>query len=316
MSDYASEPDPIAWQNEQIAAIWATIRAMNGANTAESIVVTGRQGFTSYNPDTGARSRLANGALFFWHDYANDPTHPGVLFTSAGERSLYMYPPFFDGNAYLNSLIISGRDPGTPGNAQLASDGYVRLIVKDGAGNPAGTLIGSARDVQLAASNLMSLDAPIVQIDTPQLGLYSLPTTSAASNLHLGTVGGVWTVAFVTSSRRYKRDIRPTSVKPENVLAVEMVTFLEKSEVDAVGAAAPWRQGAIAEQVAEHTPQFVGLDDDGLPNSVDYDRFAAVGHHVVLQDHEKRVSALEAENAGLRSTVADLTARLEALEAK
>lgn len=54
----------------------------------------------------------------------------------------------------------------------------------------------------------------------------------------------------------------------------------------------PWDVGFIAEQmIANRLSDFVIFDTRGEPVTIDYAGFAAVGHQVVLQDHERRLVA-------------------------
>lgn len=303
---YSSQPEGVDWIIERFTRIESMLATMSGANPAESTIITGPDGLTLIDPTSGRHLQLAKAFLRGWQE--GDTFGSGRLTFVGGGIQVTADPRIVSAQVGETMIELLSRSDADPGYAGMRTSGNVQLI---------------SADIETGAKTGNALiSAARVEIDGNALGLYSLPTTSAASNLHLGTVGGVWTVAYVTSSRRYKRDIRPTSVKPENVLAVDPVTFLEKTEVEAVGTDAPWRQGFIAEQVAEHTPQFVGLDDDGEPNSVDYDRFASVGHQVVLQAQQREIDDLKTKAvekdeqiAALLDALAAQGARLEALEA-
>lgn len=172
----------------------------------------------------------------------------------------------------------------------------------------------SAPDPFAPPVNHMQVSSDEFLIVTPELGLYELPTTSNAANMHLGTVGGLWTVARVTSSARYKTDIADATVDPADVLELSARTWIDKGDAEAAGSLVPKdssgprsddselipyvppRQiGFIAEEAWEKPSlqQFVGVDDDGLPNSFDYDRFASVGLHAVCKAQQERIEELE-----------------------
>ena len=139
--------------------------------------------------------------------------------------------------------------------------------------------------------------------DGGELGLYGLPTTSGSSNLRLATIGGKWTVGYVSSSRRYKQDIAPAQIDPSEVLSLWGSTWRDNTEVDNDPDTTKRSIGFIAEELDEHPTlrQFVDYDDQGRPDAIQYDRLS-VALLAVVKDQDARL--------------ADLTERLEALEAR
>lgn len=260
------------------------------------------QGFIfQADPVTTAAVQIANGNIWMWGNREANPNNYGRLTVDPGNSNIgRWFPPYSDGDGLANSLTVQGRRPGLVGRVWAYSDGGISLNVQD----PGGTRVG---DITLRATK--------VEIQANQLPLYELPTTSATANVALTTVGGQWTLALVTSSRRYKTNIEPVAIDPASVLAVEVVKYNDVVDMGVEGFPAPDRYGVIAEQAHEHVSEFVPLDDEGRPNAFDYDRFSSVGHQIVLKDHEARLAEVEAENAELRSTIAALTTRIEALEA-
>ena len=103
----------------------------------------------------------------------------------------------------------------------------------------------------------------------------------------------------LTSSERYKVQIKPAQFDTETVLALAPVTYYDRGQVDAQdGTVAGLSQqlGLIAEQVHAIPgigPLLTELDADGRPESVNYDR-VGVATLVVVRDLVARVSALEA----------------------
>lgn len=300
MSEYELKRDGVDAQVKAAKDTAEAIRTLSGSNTAESIVVTGEEGFTTENQSAGTRVRLANAALTFWHDVVNFPAQFGRLAMAAGERSFFLYPPYAAGHRHANSLIISGRDEDAPGNAQLASDGYVRLQVKDEDG---------------ASTGYISLDAE-------RILLYGLGTVSSSPNLVLDFPDGFPVLKLSTSSRRYKQDIDDAGLDGEDVRQWEIHTWRDKAAVAEVGDAAPVHVGHIAEQIADVSPDCVDLDAEGRPNALRPNPMSA---HVValvqrmaddLDEHAELIAAQDARLAARDVVIADLTARLEALEAK
>ena len=278
------------------------IRDMRGSNSAESIVVTGTEGFTTESPSTSTRVRLANAALTFWHDVVNFPTQFGRLAMAAGERSFFLYPPYAEGHRHANSLIISGRDEGTPGNAQLASDGYVRLQVKDADGDPTGSLIGIAETISLDASGDLILDATRIMP-------YGLDTTGAGTPLVVDFPDGFPVLKLSSSALKFKQDVEDYDVDPEVALQIRTVLFRERAAVAERGDDAPQLVGVIADELHDlGLTHFVDYDQDGEVRGARYDRIWIALLSLAKHEHAKRLD--------LESKVADLTARLEALEAK
>ncbi|RLV54840.1 tail fiber domain-containing protein [Aeromicrobium phragmitis] len=150
-------------------------------------------------------------------------------------------------------------------------------------------------------TTLTRLRGQEIRISTGHLSVYDLPTTSAAANLHLGTVGGQWTVAYITSSRRYKQDIEDLDVDPLAVLKWQPRTWRDKTDVAAVGGEAKRHIGFIAEEVDEAgTPEFVIHDDEGLADGLAYDRMT-IGLHAVDKYQQKQIEDLRAELEAVRA---------------
>lgn len=129
--------------------------------------------------------------------------------------------------------------------------------------------------------------------DTMSGDLY-LPASSAAS--------GGWTTAYINgdgrvcrgaSSLRYKKYVSPVELDRLGDIFPELHRFQMRG-------GSQWTVGFIAERLAENpdTELFVARDAEGRPDSIDY------------------VPLLLAQNAVQAKLIADLTARVEALEAR
>jgi hypothetical protein len=75
------------------------------------------------------------------------------------------------------------------------------------------------------------------------------------SNNKLGTV---------TSSKRFKEDIKPMGNASESILALNPVTFRYKEEIDALGSP---QFGLVAEDVEKVNPALVVCDKEGKPTA-------------------------------------------------
>ena len=113
------------------------------------------------------------------------------------------------------------------------------------------------------------------------------------SNHKLGTL---------TSSRRFKDDIKPMERVSEGLFALKPVTFHYKKEIDPAGMQ---QFGLVAEEVEKVNPDLVVRDKEGKPYSVRYDQVNAMLLNEFLKEHRKSAgteSDHRAAKAGLRAT--------------
>jgi hypothetical protein len=102
-----------------------------------------------------------------------------------------------------------------------------------------------------------------------------------------------------SSSRRYKRDIKPMDRASEAILTLKPVTFHYKS--DPAGAGPQF--GLIAEEVADVNPDLVVRDENGEIYTVRYDQVNVMLLNEFLKEH-KKVGEQQASIAQLKATVA------------
>jgi hypothetical protein len=131
------------------------------------------------------------------------------------------------------------------------------------------------------------------------------------SNGQLGTA---------SSSRRYKREIRPMDSTSEAILALKPVTFHYKSDSKDTA-----QFGLIAEEVAQVNPDLIVRDENGEIYTVRYDAVNAMLLNEFLKEHRKveeqtrKLQEQEATIAELkkdvRATVAHQQKQIQALTA-
>ena len=102
----------------------------------------------------------------------------------------------------------------------------------------------------------------------------------------------------VSSSRRFKNEIKPMDKASEAILALKPVTFHYKSD----NTGTP-QFGLIAEEVANMNPDLVVRDENGEIYTVRYDAVNAMLLNEFLKEHRK-VEQQEATIVGLKSMVA------------
>jgi hypothetical protein len=119
-----------------------------------------------------------------------------------------------------------------------------------------------------------------------------------------------------SSSRRFKKEIKPMDKASEAILALKPVTFHYKSDTKDTP-----QFGLIAEDVAEVNPDLVVRDKNGEIYTVRYDAVNAMllneflkEHHTV-QEQQATITQLEStvaeQKKDFQATVAQLTARLD-----
>jgi uncharacterized coiled-coil protein SlyX len=104
----------------------------------------------------------------------------------------------------------------------------------------------------------------------------------------------------LTSSKRFKEEVKPMEQASEILFALKPVTFHYKKEVDPAGVS---QFGLVAEDVEKVNPDLVVCDKEGKPYSVRYDQVNAMLLNEFLKEHRKVEEQAETI-AGLKSTVA------------
>jgi hypothetical protein len=125
-----------------------------------------------------------------------------------------------------------------------------------------------------------------------------------SSNNKLGTI---------TSSKRFKEEIKPMDKASDALFALKPVTFRYKKEIDSAGTP---QLGLVAEDVEKVSPDLVVRDKEGKPYSVRYDQVNAMLLNEFLKEHNK-VEKLEAtvaeQQKGFHSQLVEQEKRIEAL---
>ncbi|HKH20689.1 MAG TPA: tail fiber domain-containing protein, partial [Gammaproteobacteria bacterium] len=109
----------------------------------------------------------------------------------------------------------------------------------------------------------------------------------------------------LTSSARFKDDLKPMERASEAILALKPVRFRYKKEIDPDRIA---QFGLVAEEVEKVNPDLVVRDKEGKPYSVRYDQVNAMLLNEFLKEHRK--------NEEQQATIAQLKSGMEALTAQ
>jgi hypothetical protein len=127
-------------------------------------------------------------------------------------------------------------------------------------------------------------------------------TASGGAAVYVNTDGQLGTL---TSSARFKDEIKPMDKASEAIHALRPVKFRYKKEIDPKGVP---QFGLVAEEVEKVNPNLVVRDRNGNVTSVRYEQVNAMLLNEFLKEHRK-VERLEA-------TVADLAAELRQVKAQ
>ena len=120
---------------------------------------------------------------------------------------------------------------------------------------------------------------------------------------HLGTV---------TSSKRFKEEIRPMNKTSEVIFSLEPITFRYKREIDPTGTS---QFGLVAEDVEKVNPELVVRDKEGKAYSIRYDQVNAMLLNEFLKEH-RTVQEQGVTIARLEKQVEVLTAGLQKVNAQ
>jgi trimeric autotransporter adhesin len=250
------------------------------ANTADKNTATGAVALIS---NTIGGANTANGAFaLFSNTTGNSNTAIGdsALFgntsgssnTAVGDQALHHNTTGFGNTAMgagalFNNTIGSGNTAIGDGSGLDQTTGSNNIYVGSGIGGSAGE------------SNACYIGSIFGQISPSGIPVF------INSNNKLGTV---------TSSKRFKEDIKPLDKASEALFALKPVTFRYKKEIDPAGTS---QFGLVAEDVEKVNPDLLVRDKEGKPYTVRYDAVNAMLLNEFLKEHR--------EVAELKSTVAE-----------
>ena len=123
----------------------------------------------------------------------------------------------------------------------------------------------------------------------------------------------------MTSSARYKNEIKPMAKASEALFSLTPVTFRYKKEIDSAGIQ---QLGLIAEDVEKVNPDLIVRDKEGKPYSVRYDQVNAMLLNEFLKEHkafveeQRKVQEQGASIARLEQQIEALTVGLQKVTAQ
>jgi hypothetical protein len=172
-----------------------------------------------------------------------------------------------------------------------------------GLGSNAGTSVTSA-------SNVICIGTEGNNVDNSCYIGEIFGSTVSASAVFVNSNGRLGTM---TSSKRFKQDIKPMDNVSEALYSLKPVSFRYKKEFDPAGAS---QLGLVAEDVEKVNPDLIIRDKDGKPYTVRYEQINTMLLNEFLKEHRK-VEKLEAtvaqQQTSFQSRLAEQEMQIQAL---
>jgi hypothetical protein len=271
---------------------------------------------------SGGFGNTANGALALFSDTDGDfntATGDSALFhnttggsnTASGFDALAFNSTGGNNTAIgvdaLVSNINGGNNTAIGSEALNHSTGFNNVAVGAGAGSG----VTNANNVICVGAFLSGLNEDNSCFIS---NIFGTPVGGDAVPVSIDSTGKLGTF---TSSRRFKREIKPMDKVSEAILSLKPVTFHYKSDKTNTS-----QFGLIAEEVAQMNPELVIRDKEGKPYTVRYDAVNAMLLNEFLKEHDRvqeqqsKIEKHEATIAELKSTVAQQQKGMKVLTAQ
>jgi len=274
--------DTTGYNNTATGADALTSNTIGAHNTAI--------GYDALDSNTSGSANTATG------DLALHSTTNSIYNTATGYQALYSDTSGHDNTADGVQALYSN----TTGNSNIALGSSAGTNLTTGSNNIDIGNAGVAADAKT-----IRIGAQGTQNATFVAGIYGINVGSGGISVYANASGQLGTV---TSSARFKRDIRSMDKASETILALRPVTFRYKPELDPDGAS---QFGLVAEEVEKVDPALVVRDPDGKPYSVRYEAVNAMVLNEFLKEHRK-VEELEKQVEKLTAGLQKVSAQLEA----
>jgi len=306
------------------------------ANTAERNTATGAGALLFHA--TG-NSNTANGALALLHDLsgqANTATGAGALFnnndgsfnvanglntlasntagdenTAVGANALFSNTGGNNTASGSKALLgnTTGHDNTAVGRSALLDNttGNGNIAVGADAGS---SLTSGDNNIDIGNTGVIA-ESDTIRIGDSQTKAFIAGIRGVTvSNTLPVLVDASGQLGTMSSSRRFKQEIKPMDKASEAILGLKPVTFHYKSD----NTAAP-QFGLIAEEVAKVAPDLVVRDEDGEIYTVRYDAVNAILLNEFLKAH-RHVQEQDAIIARQQKQIDALTAGLQKVSAR
>jgi hypothetical protein len=324
-------------ENTAIGALALNSNTSGGYNTATGALTLRFNSTGTSNTATGTNAMFhnttgngntANGsAALFYNDTGYYNTATGTLAlrsnttgyynTATGALSLY-----FNSTARYNTATgYQALYSNGSGNNNTA-DGLNALFSNRSGSNNTATGLDALfnnttgnGNIALGAFAGVNLTTGSNNIDIGSAGVAGESNTTRIRNIYSSVASGraVYVnsddkIGTLSSSRRYKEQIKPMDKTSEAILWLKPVTFRYKKEIDPMHCLG---FGLIAEEVAQVDADLVTCDADGKPETVRYEAVNAMLLNEFLKEHRK-VEQLEKQVEALTAGLQKVSTQLEA----
>ncbi len=236
-------------------------------------------GVSALSQNTTGSANTANGLFALFSNTT------GFSNTASGQQALF-------GNTTGNSNTASGVNAlyGKRTGVNNTANGLFALLGNTGSSNIA---LGAYAGAKLTTGD-NNIDIGHLGIagesDTIRIGILQTRTfiagirgvTTRIGNIVPVLIDAAGQLGTVSSSRRFKNEIKPMDQTSESILALKPVTFHYKSDATSTP-----QFGLIAEEVAKVNPDLVVRDADGEIYTVRYDAVNAMLLNEFLKEHQK-----------------------------
>jgi trimeric autotransporter adhesin len=206
-----------------------------------------------------------------------------VFNTTGGANTAVGFHAMFVTNGHNSAAVGSEALSGNGGNGNTAMGR--RALFGTGGSNNTALGFDAAANVT-TASNVICLGANVTgnNVDNScYIGNIFGATSSNGVGVFVNSNGRLGTM---TSSRRFKEEIRPMEQASETLFALKPVTFRYKKEIDPEGPQGKSQFGLVAEDVENVNPDLVVRDPEGKPYSVRYEQINAMLLNEFLKEHK------------------------------
>ena len=249
------------------------------------------------NSDGSFNTGVGAGTLLF--NIGDQATFDGVENTAIGAAAL-LFNTTGSANTAVGTTALLNNTTGNintacgAGTLQNNTTGTSNIAVGHNAGFNLTTGNGNIDIANFGfagESNTIRIGTGGNQTATYVAGIFGATATDGAA-VFVDNIGKLGTV---TSSARFKDDIKPMDKASEALFSLKPVTFRYKKEIDPAGTA---QLGLVAEEVEKVNPDLVVRDKEGKPYSVRYEQVNAMllneflKAHRRIEEQDKRIDQL------------------------
>jgi uncharacterized coiled-coil protein SlyX len=294
-------------------------------------------GWFSLFSDTDGSFNTAVGAGTLLFNVGNQTTGEGVQNTAIGTAALLSNTTGLNNTAVGTQALLSnttGIEHTACGSGALLSNTFGTQNTAFGAGALRNTTLGStnvavgrgALSLNTSGSSNIALGFNAGLFVSTANNVISIGSVGAdvSNSCFIGNIFGITTVnvgtpvlvdsagqlGTISSSRRFKHEIKPMDEASAAILALKPVTFRYRSDRSGTP-----QFGLIAEEVAKVNSDLVARDKNGDIYTVRYDQINAMLLNEFLKEH-KKVEAQQATIIELKSSIAEQQKGMEVLTAQ